>query len=64
MKRISYIALILSALFGFSMSANASHCGGDHSEVKSDKGHSEADHKTGSEEATSETDKDASATEI
>ena len=46
MKKISLIALFLSAAFGFSGLAQAGHCGGNHTDMKDDKTHSEADHKS------------------
>ena len=45
MKKISLLTLLLTAVFGFSASSFAGHCGGNHAEMKDDKKHSEADHK-------------------
>ncbi len=53
MKKISLIALILSAIFGFSASSFAGHCGGNHAEMKDDKKHSEAEHKSSETKAES-----------
>ena len=53
MKKISLIALILSAIFGFSASSFAGHCGGNHAEMKDDQKHSEAEHKSSETKAES-----------
>ena len=45
MKKISLLTILLTAVFGFSASSFAGHCGGNHAEMKDDKKHSEADHK-------------------
>ena len=62
MKKISLITLILSAAFGFSATTFAGHCGGNHTDMKDDKNHSEADHKASETKAeTSETDSESAS---
>ena len=53
MKKISLPTLLLTAVFGFSASSFAGHCGGNHAEMKDDKKHSEADHKASETKAES-----------
>ena len=62
MKKISLVTLILSAAFGFSATTFAGHCGGNHTDMKDDKKHSEADHKAAETKAeTSETESESSS---